>query len=181
MAGMDGTAELDLAQAQRERDGGERDQHQHPEGIHVGQERGLRLHLLSDPLNGLQRVALRHEIVRRAVKRVLIWTLDGSFDQPALVELLAVCQHVGDDRDPDRAAGVARRIDQGRGLVGLRSSTPMPVSPTSEPSRSSWHRCADQVGRLLQGAVRRATAGAALSVALHASRRHLELPANRRR
>jgi hypothetical protein len=68
MADMDGTAELDLAQAQRERDVGERDQHQHPEGIHVGQERGLCLHLLPDPLDRLllrleQRVTLGHEIV----------------------------------------------------------------------------------------------------------------------
>src|SRR5262249_33760009 len=38
MADMNGTAELDLAQSQRERHSGKRDQHQHPEGIHVGQE-----------------------------------------------------------------------------------------------------------------------------------------------
>ena len=37
----------------------------------------------------------------------------------------------------------------------------------------------DQVGRLLQGAVRRTQAGAALSVALHPSRCHLEPPACR--
>ena len=40
-------------------------------------------------------------------------------DEPALVELLAMRQHVGDDRDADRAAGIARRVDQRRGLVGL--------------------------------------------------------------
>src|SRR5258708_11061923 len=37
-----------------------------------------------------------------------------------------------------------------------------------------------RVGRLLQRAVRRARAGAALSLALHPSRRHLEPPAHRR-
>ena len=47
MADMDGTAELDLARAQCERDGGERDQHQHREGVRVGEERGLCLRLLA--------------------------------------------------------------------------------------------------------------------------------------
>jgi len=53
MAHMGGATELDLAQHQRERHGGQRDQHQHPERIHVAKEGRLRLHLLSDPLNGL--------------------------------------------------------------------------------------------------------------------------------
>jgi hypothetical protein len=56
MANMNGTAELDLAQGQRKRNHGERGQHQHPEGVHVGEERRLGLHLLSDPLG---RVLLR--------------------------------------------------------------------------------------------------------------------------
>jgi hypothetical protein len=68
MADIDGIAELELAQAQREQDGGERDPRQHPEGVHVGQERGLRL--LPDPLDCLllrleQRVALGHEAIVR--------------------------------------------------------------------------------------------------------------------
>jgi hypothetical protein len=80
MADMNGTAELDLTQGQRKGNHGEGDQHQHPEGVHVGEERRLGLHLLSDPVGHLllrleQRVALRHEIIRHAVKRVLI--LDG--------------------------------------------------------------------------------------------------------
>src|SRR5215471_18560917 len=94
MADMNGTTELDLAQRQRERHSGKRDQHQYPEGIHVGQERGLCLHLLPDPLNGLllrleQRVALGHEIVRHLVKRVLILDArrERAFDEPALMEL----------------------------------------------------------------------------------------------
>ena len=35
------------------------------------------------------------------------------------MELLAVPQHIGDERYADRAAGVARGIEQGRSLVGL--------------------------------------------------------------
>src|SRR5216684_3671618 len=53
MAHVDRTAELDLAQGKRERHGRKRDQHQDPERVHVSKERRLRLHLLSDPLNGL--------------------------------------------------------------------------------------------------------------------------------
>src|SRR5262245_65761125 len=93
----DGTTELDLAQGQRERHGGERDQHQHPEGVHVGEERRLCLYLLSDPLDRLllrleQRAALRHEIVRHPVNRVLVLHArrEHAFDQPALMELLSM-------------------------------------------------------------------------------------------
>ena len=53
MPHVDRAAELDVPQHQRERHGGQRDQHQHPEGVHVTQERGLGLDLLADPLNGL--------------------------------------------------------------------------------------------------------------------------------
>src|SRR6266404_8046068 len=49
MAGGRTAAQLDLAQAQRERNRRQRNQRQHPEGVHVGQERRLQLHLLSDP------------------------------------------------------------------------------------------------------------------------------------
>ena len=49
MPHMDLAPQLDLPQRQRQRHGRERDQHQHPEGVHVGEERRLCLHLLSDP------------------------------------------------------------------------------------------------------------------------------------
>ena len=106
---------------------GERDQHQHPEDVDVGQERRLRLHLLADPGEGLllrlgERAAVRDEIAASpAAACPDTATLDGItlLDQPALMELLAMRQHVGGERDADRAAGVARRVDQRRGLVGL--------------------------------------------------------------
>src|SRR6516225_11599585 len=89
----DRTTELDLAQGQRERHGCERDQHQHPEGVHVRKERRLCLYLLSDPLDRLllrleQRVALRYEIIRHPVKRVLILHArrEHALDEPALME-----------------------------------------------------------------------------------------------
>src|SRR5262245_39035326 len=99
------TAELDFAQGQRERHGGERDQHQDPEHVHVGEERRLRLHLLPDPLDGLllcgdQRAALTEEVVRQLMQRVLILDArrDQRVDKPALMELLAMRQHVGGER-----------------------------------------------------------------------------------
>ena len=62
-----------------------------------------------------------HEIIRHPVKRVLILDArrEHAFDEPVLVELRAMRQHVGDDGDADRSTGVARRVDQGGGLVGL--------------------------------------------------------------
>ena len=48
-----GAAEFDVAQGQRQWDRRERDQHQDPECVHVGKERGLGLHLLTDPLHRL--------------------------------------------------------------------------------------------------------------------------------
>jgi hypothetical protein len=53
MAGGRAATLLDLAQTQRERNRRQRQQHQHPEGVHVGEERCLQLHLLSDPREGL--------------------------------------------------------------------------------------------------------------------------------
>jgi len=126
MARRRGAAQLYLAQAQRERNRRQRQQRQHPEGVHVGEERRLRQHLLSDPGNRLHRRfggrgALTDEIVRHLVQRVLIldarW--QGLVDEPGLMKLLAAPQHVGDQGNADRAAGIARRIDQGRGLAGL--------------------------------------------------------------
>ncbi len=43
---------------------------------------------------------------------------DCLADEHVLMELLAVPQHIGDQRYADRAAGVARGIEQGRSLVG---------------------------------------------------------------
>ena len=68
MAGGRTAAQLDLAQAQCERNCRQRNQRQHPEGVHVGQERRLQLHLLSDPGDRLplrldQRTTLPDEIV----------------------------------------------------------------------------------------------------------------------
>ena len=48
-----GTAQFDLAQSKGERHGSKRDQHQSPEGVHICQERRLRLDLLPDPVDGL--------------------------------------------------------------------------------------------------------------------------------
>src|SRR5437899_7686042 len=48
-----GAAQLDLAQGERERNRRKRDQHQDPKGVHVSQEGGLQLDLLSDPDDGL--------------------------------------------------------------------------------------------------------------------------------
>src|SRR5678809_59043 len=67
MANGSRTAECDLVQGERERHSAKRDQRQNPEGVHVGQERRLRLHLLSDPVDGLlvclgQRAAMGGEI-----------------------------------------------------------------------------------------------------------------------
>src|SRR5262249_5058674 len=99
------TAELDLAQGQRQRHGHERDQHQNPKHVHVGEERRLGLHLLPDPLDRLllrleQRVALRYEVVRHPMERVLILHArrNHALDQPTLMELLAMRQHVGGER-----------------------------------------------------------------------------------
>src|SRR6202166_2901787 len=103
MAHMDRTAEFDLAERKSERHCRERDQHQHPERIHVAQERRLSLHLLPDPLDGLvmrlhQRTAAGSEVARDLLQRVLILRArrDHLLNEPALVELLAMCQHVGD-------------------------------------------------------------------------------------
>ncbi len=62
-----GAAELHLAQRQRERRGPERDQHQDPEDIRIGQERRLEHDLLADPGDGLvlrlsERAAMGDEI-----------------------------------------------------------------------------------------------------------------------
>ena len=117
MADVHSTAELDLAQRQRERHGGKRDQHQDPECIHVGQEGRLDLHLLSDPLDGLvmclrQRASIRCEVVRDVLQRVLIlWTRrDHLLDQPALVELLSMRQDIGDDGNANRPSNDAVMI-----------------------------------------------------------------------
>ena len=68
-----------------------------------------------------QCAAMSDEIVRHLLQRVLILDArrDRIIDEPALMELLAMRQHIGDERDADRAPGIARRVEQGRGLVGL--------------------------------------------------------------
>src|SRR6202011_5080752 len=104
MAHVDRTAELDLAERKRERHGGKRDQRQHPERIHIGQERRLCLHLRSDPLDGLivrlrQRATMGGKEARDLLQRILILRARRNYllDKPALVELLAMRQHIGDD------------------------------------------------------------------------------------
>ena len=96
-----GAAELDFAQGKRERHGRERDQHQHPEGIHVGKERRLGLDLLSDPVDRLlvrlgRQAALGGEIVRCLLERLLVLDArrDRIRDEPALMQLLVMGQHV---------------------------------------------------------------------------------------
>ena len=53
MTGVDRTAQFHITQGQRERHGCKRNQREHPERIHIGEERRLCLHLRSDPLDGL--------------------------------------------------------------------------------------------------------------------------------
>src|SRR5712671_3861047 len=65
MAGGRTAAQLDLAQAQRERNRRQRNQRQHPEGVHVGQERpaaapAVRPRALQVDVQHLVPVALRH-------------------------------------------------------------------------------------------------------------------------
>ena len=62
---------------------------------------GLRLNLLADPTDGLllrlgKQTALREKILRRLMQRVLIpgARRNRVLDEPALVELLAVLEHV---------------------------------------------------------------------------------------
>src|ERR1700720_961503 len=101
MGHVDSTPELDLAERKRERHGGKRDQHQHPERIHVTQEGRLRLHLRANPLNGLvmglrQRAAMVGEEACDLLQRVLILRAGWNdlLDESVLVELLAGRQHV---------------------------------------------------------------------------------------
>jgi hypothetical protein len=66
-----------VAQDQRERHRRDRDQHQRPEHVDIGQERGLDLHLLPDPGEGLLlsvgcRAAMGYEVVRRPLQRLLV-------------------------------------------------------------------------------------------------------------
>src|SRR5580693_8570369 len=70
------------------------------------------------PRNGLllrvdQRRTLRDEILCHLMERVLIGGVrwDRMLDKPALMKLLPVCQYVVGKRYPDRAPGIARRID----------------------------------------------------------------------
>jgi hypothetical protein len=77
------SAELYLAQGERERNRCDGDENQRPEHIDVGEQGYLRLHLLSDPVGGLlvrlgQRTAMGHEIIRRLFQRGL--ELDGRVD-----------------------------------------------------------------------------------------------------
>jgi hypothetical protein len=85
------TAELDLAQDERERHSAKRDQRQKPESVYVGGERCLRLDLLSDPLGSLllrleNRAAMGEEVVRHLLQRVLIRRVrrDHTFYQPCV-------------------------------------------------------------------------------------------------
>ena len=93
---------LDLVQGKREGHGRKRNKRQDPEGVHIGEERGLRPQLLSDPVEGLlmrlgEGAALGGKIARRALHRILVLNARGDrmLDQPALMELLAMGKHVG--------------------------------------------------------------------------------------
>ena len=70
--------------------------------------------------------ALGHEIIRHLLQRVL--ELDGrridELDQTALMELLAMRKHVVGKRYADRAAGVARHVDQAEALSVLLCGIP---------------------------------------------------------
>jgi len=96
-----GLSQLDFPQQERERHGCKRNQHQHPEDVHIGEERRLRLDLLADPGDSLlvglhQRASLGDKILRHLMKRILIgyarW--DGVAGQHALVKLLTMREHV---------------------------------------------------------------------------------------
>src|SRR5262249_40540749 len=96
MADRREATQFDPGHGKGKRYGGERDQHEHPEGVHIGEERCLRLDLLTDPINGpLMRlgkgVAVRGEIARHVLQRVLVLDAGGDcmLGKPALMELLA--------------------------------------------------------------------------------------------
>src|SRR6201987_3304529 len=74
-----------------------------------------------------QGAALDDEVVRHLVQRVLVRDArrDRLADEHVLMELLAIPQRVGDERDADRAAGIARGVEHGRGLVGLAGWKPV--------------------------------------------------------
>lgn len=121
-----GLAQLYAAQSEGERHGHKGNQHQHPEAVHIGQVRRLCLHLLPYPgnrplLRVEERAAMRNEIVRHLLQRILVLNARGSrmLDEPALVKLFAMRHHVGDERNADRSAGIAGRIDQSRRLISL--------------------------------------------------------------
>jgi hypothetical protein len=68
MSLADRTTELDPAQGQRKRHGGQSNQHQHPEGVHLGQKRSLGLYLRTDPLHRLV-MGLRECVAAAEVNR----------------------------------------------------------------------------------------------------------------
>jgi len=78
----------------------QRNQHQRPEHVDIGQERGLLRRLLADPGEGprlgLRRVAMRREIVGRLLKGLLVGGVGGGglLGKPTEVELLAVGEDV---------------------------------------------------------------------------------------
>ena len=99
---------------------------------------GLRLHLLSNPVDGVlvrlgERAAFGGKIARRLLQRVLVLDArpDCTLDQPAPMELLAMRKH-GNERDADRAAGIARgshltrRANMGRRLLDELIAFPLP-------------------------------------------------------
>ena len=61
------------------------------------------------------------EKVRGALQRVVIGRAGGNgrLRESALVELLAMRDDVGSQGNANRAAGVSRRVDDRRGLIGL--------------------------------------------------------------
>jgi AefR-like transcriptional repressor, C-terminal domain len=95
------------------------------------------------------------------LERVLILQARGGhgLDEPALMELLAMRQHVGGERDADRAAGIARGVD----AVGLMRISIAEARRFPELA-SSVHRMArgrglEAVGRLLAEAAQSAELG----------------------
>ena len=125
-------AELDLAQGQRERHGREREQHQDPEDVRyrpgtppapAPAGRSRRKPAAAPAASELP-CATKYCVTCCSVSWYCDARRNHMLDQPALMELLAVSQHVGGERHADRAAGVARGVDQRRGLSVLSGGMP---------------------------------------------------------
>ena len=88
---------------------------------------------------------------------------DRLANKAALMELLTVPQHVGDERDADRAAGIARRVEQCRGLVGLMVREPI-IRGCEDRDEDQWPMEAGPPSLTLRRVSARGTAASEISI-----------------